>query len=37
MDLIKFLKSFNTVNTYLLVTSLSLMSLVIYFYVISPK
>ncbi|PPB86528.1 hypothetical protein AsoHEU7_09595 [Acinetobacter soli] len=37
MNLIKFLKSFNTANTYLFMTSIVLLFLVLYFYVISPK
>ncbi|WP_416659774.1 hypothetical protein [Acinetobacter calcoaceticus] len=36
MDFLKFLKSFNTVDTYLILASLLLVSLIIYFYYINP-
>ncbi|WP_445660723.1 hypothetical protein [Acinetobacter sp. F16] len=36
MDIIKFIKSFNTVNTYLLFSVFILAFLVVYFYVINP-
>ncbi|EKU66344.1 putative membrane protein [Acinetobacter sp. 1295259] len=36
MDIWKFLKSFNTVNTYLLLSCILLIILVLYFYVINP-
>jgi len=36
MDIWKFIKSFNTVNTYLMLSSILLLLLVLYFYVISP-
>ncbi|EHU1441357.1 hypothetical protein A1Z85_RS11165 [Acinetobacter baumannii] len=36
MDILKFLKSFNTVDTYLILASLLLVSLIIYFYYINP-
>lgn len=36
MDILKFLKSFNTVDTYLMLASLLLASLIIYFYYINP-
>ncbi|EXB67802.1 putative membrane protein [Acinetobacter baumannii 1571545] len=36
MDIWKFLKSFNTVNTYLMLSTMLLILLVLYFYVINP-
>ncbi|PPC07855.1 MULTISPECIES: hypothetical protein [Acinetobacter calcoaceticus/baumannii complex] len=36
MEILKFIKSFNTVNTYLLLASILLLTTVIYFYVINP-
>ncbi|WP_373869081.1 hypothetical protein [Acinetobacter seifertii] len=36
MDIWKFINSFNTVNTYLMLSSMLLILLVIYFYVINP-
>ncbi|EPK9980468.1 hypothetical protein P5764_003652 [Acinetobacter baumannii] len=36
MEILKFIKSFNTVNTYLLLACILLLTIVIYFYVINP-
>lgn len=36
MDILKFLKSFNTVDTYLILAILILVSEIIYFYYINP-
>ncbi|ETR94197.1 putative membrane protein [Acinetobacter lactucae] len=36
MDIWKFIKSFNTANTYLLLSCILLMILILYFYVINP-
>ncbi|WP_411267177.1 hypothetical protein [Acinetobacter sp. AYS6] len=36
MDILKFIKSFNTVNTYLSLASILLIIIVLYFYVINP-
>ncbi|WP_228200196.1 hypothetical protein [Acinetobacter tianfuensis] len=36
MDLLKFVKSFNTVGTYLALSVALLSFLIVYFYVISP-
>ncbi|MEN8405379.1 MULTISPECIES: hypothetical protein [Acinetobacter] len=36
MEILKFIKSFNTVNTYLLLASLLLIIIVLYFYVVNP-
>ncbi|WP_413784405.1 hypothetical protein [Acinetobacter sp. TTH0-4] len=36
MDILKFIKSFNTVNTYLFMAIIALMVLVIHFYFINP-
>ncbi len=36
MDILKFLKSFNTVDTYLIFAILLLVSEIIYFYYINP-
>jgi len=36
MDIWKFIKSFNTVNTYLLLACILLMTIIAYFYVINP-
>ncbi|AUM25816.1 MULTISPECIES: hypothetical protein [Acinetobacter] len=36
MEILKFIKSFNTVNTYLSLASILLLTTVIYFYVINP-
>ncbi|MFV5363725.1 hypothetical protein [Acinetobacter oleivorans] len=36
MEILKFIKSFNTVNTYLLLASIILIIIVLYFYVFNP-
>jgi len=36
MDIVKFVKSFNTVGTYLALSATMLVFLVVYFYVINP-
>ncbi|EJB8433029.1 hypothetical protein MW342_001422 [Acinetobacter baumannii] len=36
MQILKFLKSFNTVGTYLTLASILLVVMIIYFYVINP-
>ncbi|WP_416378395.1 hypothetical protein [Acinetobacter pittii] len=36
MEILKFIKSFNTVNTYLSLASILLIIMVLYFYVINP-
>nr|WP_086198030.1 hypothetical protein [Acinetobacter sp. ANC 4169] len=36
MEIFKFIKSFNTVNTYLFISTLVLVFLVVYFYYIKP-
>ncbi|WP_438819956.1 hypothetical protein [Acinetobacter bouvetii] len=36
MEIVKFVKSFNTVNTYLIISLLLLAFIVVYFYVINP-
>ncbi|MFY5897175.1 hypothetical protein [Acinetobacter pittii] len=36
MEILKFIKSFNTVNTYLSLASILLIIIVLYFYVINP-
>ncbi|WP_445116068.1 hypothetical protein [Acinetobacter sp. WZC-1] len=36
MNILKFIKSFNTVNCYLIITSMLLMGLILYFYVVHP-
>ncbi|MCG6036652.1 hypothetical protein ACNPMZ_10210 [Acinetobacter pittii] len=36
MEILKFIKSFNTVNTYLLLASILLIIIVLYFYVVNP-
>ncbi|WP_373357811.1 hypothetical protein ACEN3H_12705 [Acinetobacter lactucae] len=37
MDFFKFLKSFNTIGTYLLLSTILLIILIIWFYIIDPK
>ncbi|MHC3094519.1 hypothetical protein [Acinetobacter nosocomialis] len=37
MDILKFLKSFNTVGTYLSLATIVLLIMIIFFYFISPK
>ncbi|MGK8803948.1 hypothetical protein [Acinetobacter seifertii] len=37
MEILKFIKSFNTVNTYLSLASILLIIIVIYFYVVNPS
>ncbi|MCG8284772.1 MULTISPECIES: hypothetical protein [Acinetobacter] len=37
MDILKFLKSFNTVGTYLTVMLVVLISMLLYFYIIAPQ
>ncbi|MDA3558650.1 hypothetical protein MKL42_14260 [Acinetobacter sp. AOR15_HL] len=36
MEILKFIKSFNTVNTYLSLASILLIIIVLYFYVVNP-
>ena len=36
MEIVKFIKSFNTVNTYLLLSIFILAAIVVYFYFINP-
>ncbi|MEG0341149.1 MAG: hypothetical protein RR633_03140 [Acinetobacter sp.] len=36
MDILKFIKSFNTVNSYLIVSFLALITLVVYLFVLNP-
>ncbi|MEA1228698.1 hypothetical protein ODQ17_04915 [Acinetobacter sp. IRS14] len=36
MEILKFIKSFNTVNTYLSLASIILIIIVLYFYVVNP-
>ncbi|WP_081407574.1 hypothetical protein [Acinetobacter sp. Leaf130] len=36
MEILKFIKSFNTVNTYLSLASIFLIIIVLYFYVVNP-
>ncbi|MDC4857789.1 hypothetical protein OHV85_15135 [Acinetobacter baumannii] len=36
MQILKFLQSFNTVGTYLILASILLVVMIIYFYVINP-
>ncbi|WP_082188505.1 hypothetical protein [Acinetobacter pittii] len=36
MEILKFIKSFNTVNTYLLLASILLIIIILYFYVVNP-
>ncbi|EPH35882.1 hypothetical protein KTJ32_02800 [Acinetobacter gyllenbergii] len=37
MNILKFLRSFNTVGVYLTVASILLVSLIVYFYYINPN
>ncbi|MEQ1066383.1 hypothetical protein ABLB96_10210 [Acinetobacter sp. XH1741] len=37
MDILKFLKSFNTIGTYLAIMLIFLIVMVLYFYVIEPQ
>ncbi|MDD9319996.1 hypothetical protein M0O54_07635 [Acinetobacter lactucae] len=37
MDFLKFLRSFNTLNTYLIFSFILLMGLIVYFYYIEPR
>ncbi|WP_262446046.1 hypothetical protein [Acinetobacter sp. WU_MDCI_Abxe161] len=36
MNLLKFIKSFNTLNTYLFISTSTLLLIIIYFYIINP-
>ncbi|WP_240490098.1 hypothetical protein [Acinetobacter calcoaceticus] len=37
MDILKFLRSFNTVGTYLSISTFILVVLIIYFYILNPS
>ncbi|WP_416224634.1 hypothetical protein [Acinetobacter sp. Tr-809] len=37
MDILKFLKSFNTIGSYLTIASLLLATVIVYFYYINPN
>ncbi|MCP0917714.1 hypothetical protein MUB04_14360 [Acinetobacter indicus] len=37
MEIAKFLRSLNTINTYLILSAISLITLIVWFYILQPK